>query len=634
MIVHETAFEDDPDSYEVQVRQADQQDFAMAPILAGHADRLRAADPYRVPSPLWRSRTPDVPTPIAPLFLPASRDPTPFSSYGWSETPSMLRDPTPNPYPPPDLRPQLPVLRQHSPAPSAADLFAPGASFVRDPTPQAQKRAHQEVEEHSEAEDAPLAPSRSKRARKEEEPDDKETDGEEFEPPKSSLFLAPEPDTDEQAKQELPVSVFLDMAADDSDEEREDGEEDLEETLSDQGSPFRLCQYCTNSLFRAEFLDDTPQQEFPYTRPMPDVHPKEPDNALALARYYEQRAKDERDNSNAAALPPVEPARSTGARISRREPIKTATWVRGRCSPVKGEIVFVLSPSQVLYVPSTHETWLRFREKTNVKQWPDCGFTMTRHGHKAFTNYHYKLVPRPSPQELFPYYRCTNSLLLSICCPWPTPAFAEPRTRVVAIDGPHKGRAGIIVRLVDAEVEGAIIKWAEVKRITADPTGDHHRFGVRLDHLERHMLDPCYRFHPHDSVRVVDGALYNGVLGHVLELQDQRGVELHEEKRVVTRVTDYAGMIVDVPLDCDVIGLAEPTPRWPGLKTFKIPISFAMREFHLGDLVEVKLGEHTGRIGAIVILEGARWVRMCDLRNFVNVCTLLVWSGLHLLTRF
>ena len=44
MIVHETAFEDDPDSYEAQVRQAGQQDFAMAPILAGHEDHLHAAD--------------------------------------------------------------------------------------------------------------------------------------------------------------------------------------------------------------------------------------------------------------------------------------------------------------------------------------------------------------------------------------------------------------------------------------------------------------------------------------------------------------------------------------------------------------------------------------------------------------
>ena len=208
MIVHESAAEDDPDSYEAQVRQADQDDFAMAPILAGHEDRLRAAAPYRVPSPLWQSRTPDAPTPNAPLFLSGSRDPTPFASYDWLQNPSMLRDPTPNAYPPPDLRPQLPVLRRYSPGPSPADLFAPGASFVRDPTPQPSPQPDPQPESLlSKAQN-------TKRAR---DDDDEEA-------------ANPRP------KKRVSASTYLDMAAEESGDEDEEDEEDLEETLSDTGA--------------------------------------------------------------------------------------------------------------------------------------------------------------------------------------------------------------------------------------------------------------------------------------------------------------------------------------------------------------------------------------------------------------
>ncbi|KAJ6467716.1 hypothetical protein C8R45DRAFT_938375 [Mycena sanguinolenta] len=550
-------------------------------------------------SPLLRSRTPDAPMQNPPLFLPGSREPTPFTSYGWLQNPAILRQPTPHAYPPPDLRPGLPPIAQHPPVPSPPDLFAPGASFVQHPTLQAQKRTHED-EERSQDEDAPIATRRPKRACRapDEETDNEETDGEEFHPPKSSFFL--EPDTGskadgEEKEEKRPVSVFLDIAAEDSDEDGEDGEDDLEETFSDK-----------------EFLDNTPQLES--APPISPTPAKERDNALALARYYEQRAKEEgysaRDSdsdsereylskSKGPALPGIEPALSRGTPTSRIQPIEKAT--------------------RVLYVPNTPASWIRFCDKKKVKQRADSGFIITNKDRKPYTNLSFKRVPRPSAQDLFPYYRCTHSLLLALRCEWPTPAFAEPRAHVVAADGPHNGRAGIIVRLVDAEEDGAIVKCADVQCVDADPTGDCHPFRVRLNHLERHELDPCYQFRPHDRVRVVDGALYVGLVGHVLELDEQQRVKVHPKKQVVKQVNNFASMIFGVPLDCDVIGLAEPSPHWPGLKTFEIPISYAMREFHLGDLVEVKVGEHTGRIGVIVALEGARWVRIWDTKNFASV---------------
>ncbi|KAJ6505120.1 hypothetical protein C8R45DRAFT_923417 [Mycena sanguinolenta] len=564
-----------------RVRQADYEDFEMEPILAGHEAHLRASAPYRVASPLWQSRTPDAPTSNVPLFLPGSQDPTPFASYGWLQNPSMLREPTPHAYPPPDLRPQLPPIPQHPPVPSPIDLFAPGASFVRNPTPQAQKRAHED-EERSQDEDAPIAPRRPNRARRglEEKSDNDETDREEFNPPPKRAFSS------SLTRDPMPMRSRRGQY---SDEEGDDGEGDLEETLSDK-----------------EFLDDTPQQQSTHPpRPISRPHAaEEHDNALALARYYERRAEEEgygdsdSDRGRASVLPAVEPALSRGAPTSRLQPIQTATWVRGRRSVYKGEILFVLSPCKVLYVPNSEESWIRFRDKKKFKQRAESGFMITNKDRKPWTNLSYKRVHRPSRQDLLPYYRCTHSLLLALHCDWPTPAFAEPRARVVAAD----------VRLVDEEEHGVIVKCADVQRIDADPTGTGRPFRVRLDHLERHELDPFYRFRPHDRVRVVDGALYDGLLGHVLELQDQPVVQVDEDEEVVEKVTQYASMIVGVPLDYDVIGLSEPSPRWPGLKTFEIPISFAMREFHLGDLVEVKVGEHTGRIGVIVVLEGARWV--------------------------
>ncbi|KAJ6512447.1 hypothetical protein C8R45DRAFT_1152112 [Mycena sanguinolenta] len=447
----------------------------------------------------------------------------------------------------------------------------------------------------------------------EEKSDDDETDGKEFHPPKSSFFLEPDTGSDTDEEQKRPVSVFLDIAAEDSDEEGDDGEGDLEETLSDQ-----------------EFLDDTPQQQSTHPpRPISRPHAaEEHDNTLALARYYERWAEEEgygdsdrgrASKPKAPALPAVEPALSRGAPTSRLQPIQTATWVHGCRSVYKGKILFILSPCKVLYVPNSEESWIRFRDKKKFKQRAKSGFMITNKGRKPWTNLSYKRVHRPSRQDLLPYYRCTHLLLLALRCDWPTPAFAEPRARVIAANGPHKGRAGIILHLVDEEENGVIVKCADVQRIDTDPTGTGCPFRVRLDHLERHELNPCYRFRLHDRVRVVDGALYDGLLGHVLELQDQPVLQVDEDEEVIEKVTQYASMIVGVPLDCDVIDLSEPSPRWPGLKTFEIPISFAMREFHLGDLVEVKVGEHTGRIGVIVVLEGARWVRICDVKDFASV---------------
>ncbi|KAF8194482.1 hypothetical protein K438DRAFT_1969095 [Mycena galopus ATCC 62051] len=185
--MHETeSSNEDDDSYEVQVRRRDEQDFPMAEILGGHQDRLRADAPYRIlphlleltpsgslaPTPAYiprppqttaRSPTPEFRLPIpheayvsapqlqgsrAPtpqytgpalsreqtlLFLPDSRGPTPYPAL-FSRGPTPLRrhetllflpdsrGPTPYPH---DLRGPTPEVLQDMPTTYLQRDFTP-----------------------------------------------------------------------------------------------------------------------------------------------------------------------------------------------------------------------------------------------------------------------------------------------------------------------------------------------------------------------------------------------------------------------------------------------------------------------------------------------------------------------------
>ena len=636
MIVHE--IEDDPDSYEAQVRQADQQDFPMAPILAGHEDRLRAAAPYRVPSPLWQSRTPDPPTPNAPLFLPGSRDPTPFASYGWLQNPSMLRDPTPTAYPPPDLRPQLPVLRQYSPGPSPADLFAPGASFLRDPTPQPSPQPDPQPQSLlSKAQN-------TKRAR---DDDDEEA-------------ANPRP------KKRASASAYLDLAAEESGDEEEDDEEDLEESVSDIGAVLLAMlifwHIVTNVLHSLEFLDDDePQEDF--SRPQARANAStEHEEALALAASYSARVKDyqndlEREETSTltavqfARATHAPPAKSKSRRKLPRKPrqVVPGTWVRPRKKPAKEELVFVISSTALLYMPSNPSIAERFREENNFKFPRRWGYALLRKNNKLWTTREVEIIPNPSRSELAAYMTCTSKHLLGLPRNTPTCDFTEIGTRVAVIDGNHQGCSGVIMDLTRVQPlpddDGSLVRlgqkpakpgqYACLARMEGD-TFSPLRFDVYLANLRRHFLEVYPDILVGDRVRVVGGFLYLDTVGHVTEVievdrtlvdgeeipDDPFGVEYDNTPTTTTR--DIM-ITIAVPDELEVIGPTEPSSHWAGVKTFNVAIGLVRREFHLGDMVERSKDR---RVGTIVGIEPFSKFRVVDLISgeFDQVC----WSFLIL----
>ncbi|KAJ7156126.1 hypothetical protein B0H12DRAFT_1246996 [Mycena haematopus] len=131
---------------------------------------------------------------------------------------------------------------------------------------------------------------------------------------------------------------------------------------------------------------------------------------------------------------------------------------------------------------------------------------------------------------------------------------------------------------------------------------------IAVDQLTRHVLDVTYEFRVNDRVRVVSsGMFYQGVLGRVLEILDDGRIN------------------IGVPDDCVMIGPTDPSPRWPGVKTFSVAMGHAMREFHLGDWVESTMGQHTGRVGVIVGMQVS--LRVLRVWIMSDSCTISIESG-------
>jgi hypothetical protein len=159
---HSSGEEDDEDSYETQVRRADERDFQMPEIIGGHEDRLRSSAPYRVPTSLLQSgaATPSrgddmeydlpsrAPTPV-PAWQPPlqsdSRAPTPayIPPPAWDPAQFNSRAPTPAYMPPPAWQPAqsdsraptpayMPPPQQTNSTRGPTPLFLPG---LRGPTP-------------------------------------------------------------------------------------------------------------------------------------------------------------------------------------------------------------------------------------------------------------------------------------------------------------------------------------------------------------------------------------------------------------------------------------------------------------------------------------------------------------------
>ncbi|KAJ7476800.1 hypothetical protein FB451DRAFT_1173657 [Mycena latifolia] len=286
--------DNDPDATEAQIRQQDERDFQMSDIRRGHQSHLVADAPYRIPPDLLASgaatarpaqasasgtRTPlfgcDSGTPTMhdpppfshgqtssvfsapqasssrnpPLFIPDSRDPTPYSY------PGHLTPMSPAPFSP--LRPSAPQASSSRNPP----LFIPGsrdatpymypghltsmstAPFSRDPTPSMPSAASAQ-QSHSRGSSPDSSPS-AKRPRLEEKG-------------KASTHA---------------VTQFLDLAASDSEDGAEDDQDDAME-LDDAD---------------LAFLDDVPLANDD-VRPAMWLDADHPDDLRQLTHDYERRA--------------------------------------------------------------------------------------------------------------------------------------------------------------------------------------------------------------------------------------------------------------------------------------------------------------------------------------------------------
>ncbi|KAJ6607284.1 hypothetical protein B0H10DRAFT_2194971 [Mycena sp. CBHHK59/15] len=571
---HSSGEEDDEDSYEAQVRRADERDFQMQQTLDGHEDRLRASAPYRVPSSLLKSgaatpsRGEDMeydlpsrsPTPV-PAWQPPlqsdSRAPTPtyMPPPAWQPAQSDPRAPTPGYMPPPQqmgsTRGSTPLFLPGSrgPTPYSGREFTPlilhGMSRMREPSPPPS-----------------VEPPRKRRCVESDSDGDDEGDGDDDgdddqEQDKETLrrhFLRPDKSIPRR------IRNFLDMAAEDSDEHGEPEEdEEGEATLSDK-----------------EFLDDQPQDDDP-VRPPSLPEDRNHDNDLALAAYYESASGKYRQEAQREAGGPATGTSATNitrsevlgaiARSAAEEgelPVVRGTWVRLRRGNARGQVAFVLTATKLYIIASK-----KFKEKSRPH--------MKRKDYPCLV---------PTPDQLLPFAASFHRALLALTFEGPCPALAEG-DRIVVVAGKHKGMNSFIAVLREMwnEQKHRRIEYAKVVppgyggvyQIKKEDVGAY----VELAHLKRAGLDFCYKFLVNDHVRVVSSILYKGATGRVVDVADDH-------------------LTISIPSDSDVVGPTTDSVVSPNTKLFTIGVGHVSRVWYLGDSVRVRWGEHQDRTGVIV----------------------------------
>ncbi|KAJ7073367.1 hypothetical protein B0H15DRAFT_806818 [Mycena belliarum] len=239
--------EEDEDDAEAQIRAADARDFPMDAIVEGHASRLSAPGPYRVPQHLLAagpSRRSTTPPRTPPAATPAPSIPSgssPPSNLDVLAAASALRERTPLFLPDPESRGPSPFNFIDSR--NASPFY--GIPMWRPPSPPPLE-AHPDIAAPSSAHSRPCSPD--------------------VEPPTKRMRL------ESEALHLRRVSKFLDVHASDSDD---DNNEDEEGSVHDSD---------------IEWIDDKavdPDDAVPH---VPQDDPNELDDLRALASHYERAA--------------------------------------------------------------------------------------------------------------------------------------------------------------------------------------------------------------------------------------------------------------------------------------------------------------------------------------------------------
>ncbi|KAJ7233403.1 hypothetical protein B0H12DRAFT_1076631 [Mycena haematopus] len=218
---------------------------------------------------------------------------------------------------------------------------------------------------------------------------------------------------------------------------------------------------------------------------------------------------------------------------------------------------------------------------------PPRGFyTLTHKNGKPYSRHHFRNIPRPTRQQLSPYWSCSHPALLALSVEGPSPSVTEIGTRIAVMDGEHKGRGGSS-RAGRGSRKRAIVEYAQLLRVKGEQAMDDPLTPLSTSGWTT-SNGPC-------STLATDFGCTTGVLGRIIELIDDSTIA------------------VGIPVDCEVVGSTEPSSRLPGLKIFNVAIDHVRREFEPGDLVQINASKDAGRVCVIVGLESYRNLRLVDL---------------------
>ncbi|KAJ7472817.1 hypothetical protein FB451DRAFT_1399014 [Mycena latifolia] len=630
---------DDPDSTEAQIRSADVRDYDMADVQGDnearwHArapyqlpplvlpDESRAADAYTLPSiraafPAFSLPLDDAPVPArhrTPLFLPGTRDPTPFTARDLREiTPFALWGPPPQFPPVPQAGPSAQTVASTSSmlwtpsddgdvastssmfwtpsddgdtAPpttssSAADDSAfgsgtssPSTSRPASPPP---RRVHVHDEAHAQRINAYFDLMAG-----ESDSDGQDTDEnmEEDAPDDDDMaFINDDSESDEEAPRMLPAdndhdAAHLQEIADDY----ELAARDYEESAASEkhaSSPRNIWDWAKtpdvglpeNPVLRQNIKDLLPIPSL-YEPPPPRDAPPHPSG-----KQKKQEVK----------IPPplcphaLETARQTQHRIHtnlpRPEPdavVTPGSWVRLDAKH-RGCLAFMLGRHECVAASPDWDSDTRFDDHDN--RWERL-----KNVKPAFFQKNYR-VATPTIDEVRPFRSCRRHELLEISFASPSQAL-EPGDRAVCWKGRHAGEEGYLLNfgLYRTQTGQEYFPIKIVPTLATGVYGDEVQgFWILSSNLRRHILCPSPTLRIHDRIRVNEGNEFRNCVGWV------------------TNIEDY--MVT-------ISGCTNPEgPKPEGLMAndmIVIEMKFINRDFQRGDLVVVIRGEHKSRQGLIV----------------------------------
>ncbi|KAJ7318791.1 hypothetical protein DFH08DRAFT_971156 [Mycena albidolilacea] len=653
---------EDPDSYEAQVRAADNTDFDTTRVQAAHSEYLRTGKRFaldtmrRDPAPAAQVEHQNAPTPSrgddspsdAPSRAVSSTPVWQTSPMSGSRASTPLRAPTP-----PGFRAQTPLFLPDSraPTPYAFDLRGPTPHLLEAPrffTPLSlgpTMRGRSPSPPTSSQPPAKRQRTQDKQGEDKDDQDDEVSDQEEDEEKLLRLFRRPTKFVNHQLQQ------LLDLAADDDDDDTDGEDDDDNEDVEE---------------LQRNFLDGREEPDNAVIRVrLVDVHEHEREHAeaLRLAAHYDEAAAEFYRREDRVDEFPVVPGTwvQAGVGQTRKEmligyaplniearlnlQLNEGTWIRVGTGAMRAMVVStttmrfyrgpksgVKTPTQRLVIRALAEpddnnvlpgTWVKTRQSKKTQK--GIAFVISRSelyqkgcaiqakrpaGTDGLPAFKKRQYPRayPSRDQLLPFVGSLHPDLLALTYDGPSPALV-PGDRVVVVAGEHQGVNGFIAALIsrrDSETH-EVVQYAKV--IPPGPNGVYPGPNRVYDKVERDKKKP-------EKNKKQDG-IYTDVvhlkrsgldLCFVFKIGDRArvvgGILYSGVTGQVERVEDGGSLVISISRDTEVVGSTTISPGLEDRKIFTISIEHVTRIWELGDFVRVTCGDHKNATGFIVSARG------------------------------